>query len=220
MSADSRNSAERESVWGAMDAGAADAIALSAAGAARRERMIGDVRRAAGAKRARRVAVRGVGVMMLAGVVTVGIWMALPRDAGKAGAGGEVVMTGPGTREETGRTGNEAHGGHESLAAGPRGPHQERGTSPTGPEEEAEGRGIRVEVVKHDPGIMARYAAGREGERVAEIDDVELMRLMEEMGKPTGIVKTNGKVMLTAEMERREGKPLSAGREGDGVGRG
>ncbi len=204
---------EEGTVWGAMEAGAEDAIALSAAGAARRERMIGDVGRAAGARRARRVAVRGVGVVALAGVVTVGIWMALPRRAGNGGAAGgrgEVVMMSPGT--EVGREEVEKSLGHEALTAA------KRGTSPAEPGEGAEGRVIRVEMVKDDPGIVARYAAAGSGGRVADIDDAELMRLMEEMGKPTGLVKTAGKVMLTAEMEKkREGEPVSVGREGDGV---
>lgn len=211
---------ERESVWSAIEAGADDAVALSAAGAARRERMIGDVGRAAGAKRARRVVARGAGVIALAGAVTVGIWVALPRGAGKGAGLGEVVMTEPGVGEETARGGVERHGEHEALTAAVL-RTAPSGTSPAEPGEGAEGRGIRIGVVKDDPGIVARYAAGGAGGRVADIDDVELMRLMEEMGKPTGIVKTNGKVMLTAEMEKkREGEPVSVGREGDGVGRG
>ncbi len=207
---------EEETVWGAMEAGAEDAVALSAAGAARRERMIGDVGRAAGARRARRVAVRGVGVVALAGVVTVGIWVALPRGAGRAGGRGEVVKIEPGAEKEIGRGGVEEHGEHEALTAA------KRGTSPIETMGEgAEGRVIRVEMVKDDPGIVARYAAAGAGGGVADIDDAELMRLMEEMGKPTGLVKTAGKVMLTAEMEKkREGEPVSVGREGDRVGRG
>jgi len=219
MSAQNESGAERESVWGAMEAGADDAIALSAAGVARRERMMGEVSRAAGARRARRVMGRGVGVIALAGVVTAGIWMAMPRGAGSPGGRGEVVKTERGVGREAGREVVERPVGHEDLTAAGRGTSPVEATREGGGAASGDRRVVRVEIVASDPGIMARYAAGPTG-RVASIDDDELIRLMNQMGKPTGIVRTAGKVMLTAEMEKKEGEPVSVGRDVNAAERG
>lgn len=170
------SASERAGVWEAMDAPADDAIALSAAGAARRERMLADVSRAAGARRARRVVVRAAAVCVIACGVMAAAWV--------------------GTRG--GATTGSVRGGAEIAGAG------EHRAAPAAAvrEEIAERSAIRVEVVSVDPRIIERYAAA--APNVENVSDAELVRLMQEMGKPTGIVRTNGRVMLTADLHEED----------------
>jgi len=172
-----------------MDGAVEIADALSAAGAARRERMMGEVSRAAGARRARRTTVKAAGALVLLCAAGGAVWI--------AATGGNV---GGGTREVADALPGRGAPVREMEVPAP------------------EGRVVRVRVVTNEPGIVARYAAAPV-ERVASMDDAELMRLMKEMGKPTGIVRTGGKVMLTAEMEKKEGEPVSA-RPARGAARG
>lgn len=56
-----------------------------------------------------------------------------------------------------------------------------------------------VEMVRDDPGIVARVAA-RPAMEIRTIDDDELERLLEEAGRPSGLVRTGGRVYLASSL--------------------
>lgn len=69
-------------------------------------------------------------------------------------------------------------------------------------------RGV-IEVVRTDPGVLERLAATPEshGSVVERIGDDELMFALAAIGRPTGIVRTQGRVWLTAAVTDQELEP-------------
>lgn len=87
----------------------------------------------------------------------------------------------------------------------------------------------RVQIVRTDPDVLARvtlppstgvlvrltvHDAGAPS--IERIDDDELIHVFAEMGRPTGLVRSEGRVWLTAEVAF--GQPMPAGEDSAGSG--
>jgi hypothetical protein len=70
-----------------------------------------------------------------------------------------------------------------------------------GPEEQVRstsgGRAVALEVVRDDPGIVARLAAPNALRAAVPVDDRELLRLLHEAGRPTGFVRVADRAFAT-----------------------
>ncbi len=61
-----------------------------------------------------------------------------------------------------------------------------------------------VQVVQSDAGILSRISVVTSEPRVTIISDSELQVLLASQGKPTGFVRTGGKMILVSDMTPRE----------------
>jgi hypothetical protein len=94
----------------------------------------------------------------------------------------------------------EGHAPHAPIAelperSAPPAPRQADDASPV------PARSLRVVVVHNDPTILERSRISGNARPVVHIDDDELLHLLAEAGRPEGLIRAGGRVMLTSEVQ-------------------
>jgi hypothetical protein len=97
------------------------------------------------------------------------------------------------------------------VRPGPGGPESGGGTSAISPPAAHPVEGewkMRIQIVHNDPGVLARSApAAKPLEREAVIDDEELLKLLHDLGRPSGLARVPGGVYLTSNLAPLPGRP-------------
>ncbi|MCB9844585.1 MAG: hypothetical protein H6811_01165 [Phycisphaeraceae bacterium] len=158
-----------------------DAQGLSSDGRQRREEILAVMQRSARRGRLRRRAVDVGGVTLVVLVVGLAVWAgARPGGRGAAPKPPEVALGDPRSR------------GAEAVVA-------ERGG----------GWASVIAVVSNDRGVASRLRSEVGDGEVARISDDELLRLLEESGRPAGIVRRDGQMELVP-APKVEGEPSAS----------